>query len=115
MVSILNAPKHDIDTDQIQICATESDPDGDHLFEAWTAEHGNVSAPFHPDATAPDKVCTEYTPNDVPTGGSEQETVTITVSDGEASASDHATFPVVDDATVPFRSASRSLTTSQEV
>jgi hypothetical protein len=101
-VQILNKPQHDIDTDKIQICATENDPDGDHLAETWTAQHGTVSSPFHPDATNPDKVCTEYTPNDVPAGQTVQEQVVITVSDGQASGRDEADFPVVDDAVRPF-------------
>jgi len=87
-VMILNKPAHDIDTDQIQICAVESDADGDQLFDTWTAQIGNVSSEYKPDPiNAPDKVCVEYTPPDVPTGAQEEETVTINVTGGGQSAS----------------------------
>lgn len=113
-VMILNKPAHDIDTDQIQICAVESDADGDQLFDTWTAQIGNVSSEYKPDPiNAPDKVCVEYTPPDVPTGAQEEETVTINVSDGLATAQDQASFPVVDDSVRPFRSA--NLIASPEV
>jgi hypothetical protein len=108
-VMILNKPAHDIDTDQIQICAVKSDADNDKLFDTWTAQIGNVSSEFMPDPTnAPDKVCVEYTPPDVPAGTQEEETVKISVSDGLASASDQASFPVVDDNFKPFRTANLS-------
>jgi hypothetical protein len=113
-VMIINKPAHDIDTDQIELCAVKSDADGDETFDTWTAQIGTVSSEFMPDPTnAPDKVCVEYTPPNVPDNSQEQETVTINVSDGLASASDQATFPVVDDNTKPFRIQSNML--SQEV
>jgi hypothetical protein len=102
-VYIQNKPKHDLDTDQIQICAIENDPDGDNLADTWTAEQGNLSTSFHPDLQQPDKVCVKYTPNDVPANSQVQENITVTVDDGHNhSASDNASFPVVDDNVRPF-------------
>jgi hypothetical protein len=103
-VSIENKPiKHDIDTDQLQICAMESDPDGDVLDDHWSAEQGNVSSSYHPDPQQYGKICVMYTPNDVPYGGQVQENVKVVVKDGHGhDAQDIASFPVVDDNVRPF-------------
>lgn len=100
-VEILNVPAHVIDTDQQQICATESDPDGDNLSARWTAQLGNVSAPYHPNGNL-DETCTTYTPPNVPTNSTERETVTVSVSDGQFTASASGSFDVVDDNIRPF-------------
>jgi hypothetical protein len=109
-VTVINKPEHVIDTDQQQLCATKFDPDGDKLGEQFTAALGNVSAPYYPDITTqPNKVCTIYTPPDLPPGTTAQETVSVTVSDGSLTAGDSVNFTLVDDGIRPFKSERKVL------
>lgn len=88
----MTGPEHVFENGQVRICTQNFDPDGDNLDTDFDAVRGTTSFEF-PHPTAPNVVCTNYTAP--PTEGT--DTVTVEVTDGQASDSDSETFPIVDD------------------
>lgn len=88
----MTGPEHVFENGQVRICTQNFDPDGDNLNTDFDAVRGTTSFEF-PHPTAPNVVCTNYTAPS--TEG--MDTVTVEVTDGQASDSDSETFPIVDD------------------
>lgn len=88
----MTPPEHVFENSQVRICTQNFDPDGDNLDTDFDALRGTTSFEF-PHPTAPNVVCTNYTAPS--TEGT--DTVTVNVTDGQASDSDSETFPIVDD------------------
>lgn len=88
----MTGPEHVFENGKVRICTQNFDPDGDNLDTDFDAVRGTTSFEF-PHPTAPNVVCTNYTaPSNEGT-----DTVTVVVTDGQASDSDSETFPVVND------------------
>lgn len=106
-VQIINMPQHVYVGGTVQICALATDPESNPLTVTWSAVRGTVSTAFRPDPSGnPSKWCTRYTAP----GTSGSDTVTVTVNDGEYSATDQGSFPNPSDDFGTRRAPSEQLT-----